>query len=50
LLEIPYDVSFVPGTRKEAASLQLTVHINPTLTEVFVITLEPGSSIFAPSP
>lgn len=47
---IPYDVSFVAGTRKEAASLQLTIHINPTYTEVFVVALEPGSTTFAPSP
>lgn len=49
-LGIPYDVSFVAGTRKEAASFQLTIHINPTHTEVFVVALEPGSTAFAPSP
>ncbi|MCL2565115.1 MAG: hypothetical protein FWE24_04810 [Defluviitaleaceae bacterium] len=47
---IPYDVSFVPGTRKEAASFQLTIHINPTRTEVLVVALEPGSTVFTPSP
>ena len=47
---IPYDVSFVPGSRKEAAALQLTVHINPTRTEVFVVALSPGSTVFSPSP
>ena len=49
-LGIPYDVSFDGGTRKMAAALQLTVHINPTKTEVFVITLQPGGTAFTPSP
>ena len=48
--EIPYDISFVPGTRKTAASLQLTIHVNPTAQAVFVITLEPGAAVFTPSP
>lgn len=47
---IPFDVSFTSGTRKEAAALQLTVHINPTSTLVFVVALEPGSNAFSPSP
>ena len=47
---IPYDISFVPGTRKEAAAVQLTIHINPTATLVFAIPLEPGSTVFGPSP
>ena len=47
---IPYDVSFVPGTRKEAAAIQLTIHINPTRTEVIVVALQPGSTTFTPSP
>ena len=47
---IPYDVSFVPGTRKEAAALQLTIHINPTRTEVIVVSLQQGSTTFTPSP
>ena len=49
-LEIPYDISFVPGTRKTTASFQLTIHINPTRTEVFVVSLTPGASVFTPSP
>ena len=48
--DIPYDLSFVPGNRKAASSLQLTVHINPTATAVFVIQLEPGAAVFTPSP
>jgi len=47
---IPYDTAFVSGTRKNPASLQLTIHINPTATLVLVIALEPGSSVFSPSP
>ena len=47
---IPFDISFVSGNRKSAAALQLTVHINPTTTMVFVVALEPGASVFTPSP
>ena len=47
---IPFDVSFTSGTRKQAAALQLTIHINPTATLVFVVQLEPGSTAFTPSP
>ena len=47
---IPYDISFASGTRKDAASLQLTIHVNPTVTLVIVVSLEPGSSVFSPSP
>lgn len=47
---IPFDVSFVPSTRKYGASLQLTVHVCPSKTEVFVVNLTPGASVFSPSP
>lgn len=47
---IPFDTSFASGTRKNPASIQITIHLNPTTTLVFVITLEPGSSVFSPSP
>ena len=47
---IPFDTAFVSGTRKNPASLQLTIHLNPTTTLVFVVALEPGSSVFSPSP
>ena len=47
---VPYDVAFAAGTRKNPASLQLTIHLSPTATLVFVIALEPGSSVFSPSP
>jgi hypothetical protein len=47
---IPFDVSFSSGTRKAAAALQLTVHINPSSTLVYVVQLEPGASAFTPSP
>ena len=47
---VPYDTSFVAGTRKNPASLQLTIHLNPSATLVFVVALEAGSSVFSPSP
>ncbi|MCL2873295.1 MAG: hypothetical protein FWE29_00020 [Defluviitaleaceae bacterium] len=47
---IPYDTSFSAGTRKEAPSIQLTIHINPTTTLVFVVPLGLGSTAFTPSP
>jgi hypothetical protein len=47
---IPFDTSFASGTRKNPASLQLTVHLNPSTTMVLVVSLEPGSSVFSPSP
>jgi len=47
---IPFDTSFDSGTRKAAASIQFTIHINPSATFVFVISLEQGSSSFSPSP
>ena len=47
---IPFDAAFQPGTRKAAAALQLTVHINPSANFVIIISLEPGSNAFSPSP
>jgi hypothetical protein len=47
---IPFDTAFASGTRKNPASLQLTIHLNPSATLVFVIALEAGSSVFSPSP
>ena len=47
---IPFDVSFTSGNRKQAAALQLTIHVNPTANMVFVVQLEPGSTAFTPSP
>ncbi|MCL2200188.1 MAG: hypothetical protein FWB80_14850 [Defluviitaleaceae bacterium] len=47
---IPFDTAFASGTRKNPASLQLTIHVNPSVTLVSVIALEPGSSVFSPSP
>ena len=47
---VPFDTAFVSGTRKNPASLQLTIHINPTATLVLVVALEAGSSVFSPSP
>ena len=47
---VPFDTAFVSGTRKNPASMQLTIHINPSVTLVLVVSLEPGSSVFSPSP
>ena len=47
---VPFDTAFVSGTRKNPASLQLTIHVNPSATLVIVVALEPGSSVFSPSP
>ncbi|MCL2603767.1 MAG: hypothetical protein FWD90_04750 [Defluviitaleaceae bacterium] len=47
---IPFDTAFAAGTRKNPASMQLTIHINPTVTLVIVVALEPGSPVFSPSP
>ena len=47
---IPFDTAFAAGTRKNPPSLQLTIHINPSSTLVLVVALEPGSSVFSPSP
>jgi len=44
--DIPFDLAFSPGTRRVAEALELTIYINPTTTINFVITLEPGGSIF----
>lgn len=48
--DIPFDVSYVSGNRKDSPALQLTIHVNPTTTMVFVIALGPGATTFAPSP
>ena len=47
---IPFDTAFAAGTRKNPASLQLTIHVNPSVTIVLVTNLEAGSSVFSPSP
>ncbi|MCL2360293.1 MAG: hypothetical protein FWC73_00585 [Defluviitaleaceae bacterium] len=47
---IPFDTAFAAGTRKNPASIQLTIHINPSASLVLVTNLEPGSSVFSPSP
>gem|GEM_PF-648733 len=47
---IPFDTAFASGTRKNPASLQLTIHLNPSTTLALVIALEPGASVFSPSP
>jgi len=47
---IPFEAAFASGTRKNPPSLQLTIHLNPSATLVLVVALEPGSSVFSPSP
>ena len=47
---IPFDTAFAAGTRKNPASIQLTIHVNPSASLVLVTSLEPGSSVFSPSP
>ena len=47
---IPFESAFVSGTRKNAASFQLTIHINPSTSLVLVVALEPGASVYSPSP
>jgi len=47
---IPFDTAFASSTRKNPASIQLTIHINPSTSLVLVTSLEPGSSVFSPSP
>lgn len=43
---IPFDLSFTPGTRRNAASTTLTIYINPTTTIEFELNFENGGSIF----
>lgn len=43
---IPFDTSFAPETRRDAASVEITIFINPTTTLQFIINFEPGQSIF----
>ncbi len=45
-LQIPFDVSFSPGTRRTAAAVELTIYINPSTTIDFVISLDSGSGTF----
>jgi len=47
---VPFETAFAAGTRKNPASIQLTIHINPSASLVLVTSLEPGSSVFSPSP
>ncbi|MCL2840702.1 MAG: hypothetical protein FWE05_07995 [Defluviitaleaceae bacterium] len=47
---IPFDTAFVSGTMKNPASMQLTIHLSPSATLVFVVALAPGASVFSPSP
>lgn len=46
---IPFDLSFSPGTRREATAAELTIYITPTTTLCFTISFESGGSIFSGS-
>lgn len=50
-LGFPYDLSFSPGTRREAAAVELTIYINPSVKIQLILSFEPGGSIFSgPTP
>lgn len=44
--QIPFDVQYTPGTRRDAESAELKIYINPTTTLNFVLSFQAGSSIF----
>lgn len=44
---IPFDLSFSPGTRRDDSGATLVIHVNPTTTITFTITLEAGGTIFS---
>jgi hypothetical protein len=47
---IPFDLSYSPGTRREEASAQLAIYINPNTTIQFTLSFEAGGSTFGGSP
>ncbi len=47
--KIPFDTTYSPGTRREAAAIELTIYINPSTTLSRVISLQAGGSIFSVS-
>jgi hypothetical protein len=46
---IPFDLSFSPGTQKDAPQAELAININPTTTITFVITFDSRVPLFKPS-
>ncbi len=44
--EIPFDISYSPGTRRQAAAIEFSIYINPTTNIDFIITLDRGGSTF----
>ncbi|KAB3538641.1 hypothetical protein F8154_01655 [Alkaliphilus pronyensis] len=44
-LGIPFDLFFLPGTRRQAAVAELVIFINPTTTIDFTISLETGGPV-----
>ena len=47
--QIPFDVLYSPGTRRDAESAELKIYINPTTTLNFVLNFQAGGSIFSNS-
>lgn len=47
--QIPFDVLYTPGTRRNAEAAELKIYINPTTTLNFVLNFQAGSSIFSGS-
>ena len=45
-IQIPFDVIYTPGTRRDAESAELKIFINPTTTLNFILNFQPGGSIF----
>ncbi len=43
---IPFDISFSNGTRRDAPGIELTIYINPTTTLVINVDLGPGGSVY----
>lgn len=45
-LGLPFNITFSPSTKREAAAAELTVFLSPTVTIRFVFSFEAGGSIF----
>ncbi|RKD34599.1 hypothetical protein [Thermohalobacter berrensis] len=43
---IPFDITFSPGTRRDAAAAELSIFVAPTTTITFLITFEGGGTVF----
>lgn len=45
-LGLPFNISFSPGTRRDATAADLTVYLSPSVTIRFEFSFEAGGSIF----